>query len=354
MKNRHVISLRVCNNISRNLTWLCIAYPVFQLLSIPIFHLLCKFFPLLKASESVLYIPVYAFIMLFFLQGLFLFYSVTLSQDRIIVSWLGLPLRTVPTGNLRFLCAVGNESADRLCLACKVPEELAPLEESALLKGLLTKHDVPFLKQNPDSINILARKYLLRLRKKSFLQIRKQDVIFLPMDPILLEQVRRLYPNLPYKNYTDCQKTYVTPSWSVHKVPCYAMIYQYYTSEITEDSVIYTELKKVVGTFPLFSVKTIARVDMFRDADRYNPHYIPVLLLSTFSIDEMAEQSSLSGRTTEIRAYDFAYRQVKAWRIQAIDCCNLYYTENALETLRELCPNADYLDISHSWVKDSP
>ena len=350
--DRAPLTMRVYNANPRGFAYLCIAYPIFQILFIPIVLFLAKTFPNLKYADFLPGLPAFVFFALILIHCLFSFHKVHLSSDHITLSWLGIPLQTVPSEQLRFLYAVGDERWDQLCLTCLTTDELAAQEEISLSKNFFSKHDLPYLKQKPDYISTLARKHLLRLRNRAFLLICKNGTLFLPMDLILLEQIRTLYPTLPYKNFTECKNCNSLSLRSNQYAPTFSTTVHYCTPEIKDDAIVYKELKRTIATFPLHSVKTIARVDIFGEHSRYRPHHTAVLLLSTLTLEEMIENSPLADGSAELRAYAFAYKQAKSWQYKSTDCCNLYYTQQTLNHLRTHCPTAQHLDLSSCWLTD--
>ncbi len=354
MNKKHTLSQRVCNDYAIRGGIFCSVYIVFFPLWLCVLFLLKELMPDLKISEWVAYLPIFLVFGVMVFQSLFLFHKVHLTKEGAILSWCGISLKTIPSDCLQLLCAVGNEYGDNLCLTCHTTDDLALLEEKALLKNYFTKHEVLFLKRKANFREGFAQKYLIRLRKHALPLFRKEKTLFLPMDLVLLQQIRALYPNLPYKNYTECSKEQKGAYWSYKYAPCFRPTWSNYVPELGEDSLVYRSGKKINRTIPLSTIQTIVRIDVFVLQNRYFPHHVPVLFLTNLSIDDMAKQSTLSHMSQSLRAYQYAVDQVKHWDIKANNCCNLHYKEETIARLRSLCPNAQWLDLSDLWFAHAP
>ncbi len=351
---KHTLSIRVCNDYAFRGDIFCLVCIVVFPLWMSLSFLLKGIFPSFKISEWFIYLPIFSFFGVMVIHALFLFHKVHFTKDDLCLSWCGIVLKTIPLEDLHLLCAVGNEVGDNLCLTCHTPDELALLEEKALLQNFFTKHEVLFLKRKANFRESFAQKYLIRLRKRSLPLFRKEKTFFLPMDLILLQQIRTLYPNLPYKNYTECGKHEKFSNWSNKYAPCFRNIMSYYSPELVGNSLVYRSEKKIKRTIPLSTIQTIVRVDVFMPQNRYYPHHVPVLFLSNLSIDDMAEKAELSHMSRLLRAYQYAANQVKQWDIKKDNCCNLHYTDKTATQLQILCPDAQWLDLSDLWFTHSP
>ena len=124
------------------------------------------------------------------------------TENMVVLSWLCIPLRRLSVDTLQLFCAVGNEREDVLCLTSRTIEEMALLEEKHLLRNYFTKYNVPFLKKYADWQDAFAKKYLNRIRISPLGIFRDKKTLFMPMDPVTQLQIHKLYPQLPYKNYT--------------------------------------------------------------------------------------------------------------------------------------------------------
>jgi len=355
MDKEHSLWIRVFYDhfLGRYLAYMLPIFILIMLLWIPLLILVKNLFHAPEVGELFGILPYILFLVALFGSIPFLFHKVQLAKDHIRLSWCGILLKEIPVDSLKLLCAVGDERWDQLCLTCHIPEELASMEEVELGKHFLTKHDVPFLKRKANYQDDFARRYLLRLDKKLLQWKRKENILFLPMDLILLHQLRELYPALPYKNYTECKKDSNERYWSSKYAPYFRTFLTMYRPELTEDSVVFRAGKKIKRAFPLCSVRSIIRVDIFMANNRHYAHHTPVLFLSELTVEEMADRSALSHKSPRLRAYIFAHTQVKHWRISTPSCCNLHCTEEAVSQLQAKCPHAQWLDLSDTWLSNS-
>lgn len=355
MKKNHTLSHFVCHFYGFDRAFLCcsLLFLCTILLMFPLSALLKKLFPLID-TDIWFILSAVPFVLYYVGNILFAFYKAEFTEDRLILSWCGVRLKTIATEDLRLLCTVGDEFYDFLCLTCHTPQDLAQAEESDMVRSFITKDEVPFLKRKANYPDILARKRLLRLSKQPLLLLRKEKALCIPMDLILLQQIRELYPQLPYKNYSE-RKRYSKPYYGSKKYQlCLEAIHAYYTPEFTDDSIALYRGANVKRTIPLSTVQSIVRVDLFIANRRNGPNYLPLLFLSKLSIEEMAQKSKYFHASASYKAYKYAYSHAKYWTITTPDCCNLPCTEAVIDQLKVLCPNAQWLDFSDTWLSDSP
>lgn len=355
MKKEYPLSLRVIyaqwSDTFMLYGW--IVLPLMLLVMVPFFLLLARWFPSAMLS-SRLGIPSALFLLYYLLNFVFLFYKVHLSGNKIHITWCGLTVKTLEPKELKLLCAVGNEWGNHLCLTYHTAEELAQREEAKMLKNWITRHEVPFLKNKANYIDSMAKKQLFRLLRKSFFLFRKDKTVFLPMGTELFHQLRELYPQLPYKNYTECQKYRVKYYCNRNETLSIYGLTPYFRPDFTEDAIVYYSGKKLVRTVPLSEVRSIVRIDLFTSPSKGIPCHLPLLFLSTLTLSELADKSNFSHNSTDLRAYNYAYDQGKRWRIKTPNCCNLPCTEEMITRLKKQCPNARWLDLSDSWLLSSP
>ena len=280
------------------------------------------------------------------------FYTATLTKDMVIISWMHIPLRKIPVDTLRLVCAVGNEQEDALCLTTRSVAEMAQLEEKLLLRNYFTKYDVPFIKKKADWQDALARKYLLRMWGRSFGIFRDKTTLFIPMDAVVQHQIRKLYPQLPYKNYTCITGKQGTPYLDKTKAPCLAMPLENLSVDVQEDAIVLYTKKEEKRRFLLRDVKTIVRVDVFWPSNKYFPHHCPLLFLSAHSLLDAIQEGMAEERLFQV--YQTAAKEAKRWTVKKDDCCNLPCTPEIVSRLRALCPDAQWIDISEGWLNNTP
>ena len=253
------------------------------LLLIPLTH----FFPLIKNNDWIVALPCLLVSVLLVLHLLSSFYTVTLTENMVVLSWLCIPLRRLSVDTLQLFCAVGNEREDVLCLTSRTIEEMALLEEKHLLRNYFTKYDVPLLKKKADWQDALAKKYLNRMRRSPLGIFRDRMMLFMTMNPVVQHQIHNLYTQLPYKNYTGITGYKVNAFFDNTTAPCFWMPIEPCSVKIQEDAVILYTQKEEKRRFLLRDIKTIVRVDIFKSYDRMFPHHVPVRFLSVYAPEEL-------------------------------------------------------------------
>ncbi len=287
------------------------------------------------------------------LHLLFSFYTVTLTERMVVLSWLGIPLRRLSVDTLQLFCAVGNEREDVLCLTSRTIESMALLEEKHLLRNYFTKYDVPLLKKKADWPDALAKKYLNRMRRSPLGIFRDKKTLFMAMDPVVQHQIHKLYAHLPYKNYTGITGYKATPFFGKTKAPCFWMPIDPCSVEIHEDAVVLYTKKEMKRRILLQNIKSIVRVDIFRSYDKYYPHHLPVLFLSVRSLEEISEKAATSEDNQLLQVYRYAAKEAMRWSVKRDDCCNLPYTPEIVSRIHALCPDAQWVDISDGWISNT-
>lgn len=82
------------------------------------------------------------------------------TKASVTVCVFGIPVKRMDPSRLKLICAVSNGHDPVLCLSQYSEAELADLQEKRLLKGLFTRHEVPFRKRTADCRRTFAREYL--------------------------------------------------------------------------------------------------------------------------------------------------------------------------------------------------
>lgn len=355
METERTLSYRVFGfeNPFRSLLYVFFFLPLMAIIMFPLSLLLTWWFPTVDRAVWI-GAPCYLYMLFGLAHVIFQCHRILLSKDRILITWCGIRFKSIRPEDLKLLCAVGDEWNDRLCLSCYTTEELARMEEASMQRNWITRHEIPFLKRQPNHENRLARKHLLRSGKKAFLILQKKKIVFLPMRMDVLEQLRGLYPRLPYKNYTECKKYRENLYGDKdERLSAYSED-PFFHPEIWEDRILYYSGKTVKRIVPLTQIRSVVRIDLFMVQHRHAPHHMPLLFLSDLSIEQMSERSRLHQGSTALRAYCYAYDRGMRWRITSPDCCNLPCTEEMIHQLQELCPNVQWLDLSDRWLTDSP
>ncbi len=347
MKKEHTLSLRAVSRLYPNtvLQYSWIILPLGLLILVPLLILFKRWFPL-NAGPGLFAAVVGLFSLYIVGNCVFIVHKVHLSKDKVLLTWCGIRMKVLEPSGLRLLCAVGNEWGNYLCLTCYRVEELAQMEEKVRLRNWITRHEVPFAKKRADYQDSYARKHLLRQAKKSFQLFRREKTIFLPMRTERLLQLQEMYPHLSYRNYTQCSGYKPGDPYSRRDILSIYGLTPWFRTEITEDAILYYSGKKAVRTVPLSTVRSIVRIDIFMASRHIPSSHLPMLFLSTLSLEEMGERSRLAHDSLSLRAYHYAEDQGKHWRISTPNCCNLPCNEITLAKLKERCPDAQWLDLS--------
>ena len=318
------------------------------LLLLPLKH----FWPIIQDHNWIVVLPPLLIFSLWVLHLSSAFYKVTLTKDTLVLSWMHIPLCKMPIDKLCLLCAVGNEREDALCLTTRTVEDMAQLEEKHLLCNYFTKYDVPLIKKKADWQDALAKKYLMRLWRYPFRIFRDQTTLFMPMDTVVQHQIRKLYPQLPYKNYTCITGKQASLYYDKSKVPCLARPLEDFSVDVQEDAIVLYTKKEEKRRYLLRDVKTIVRVDIFWPSNKYFPHHCPLLFLSVHSLLDATQEGAAEERLFQV--YQTATKEARRWTVKKDDCCNLPYTPEIVSRLRAMCPDAQWIDISEGWLNNTP
>lgn len=316
--------------------------------------MLSEIFPGIRGNDGLLVILYCMPFALLLVHLVLSFYTVTLTEETVILSWLGVPLRKLSVEQLHLFCVVGNRREDVLCLTSRTVEEMALLEERCLLRNFFTKCDVPLIKKKYDWQDVLARKYLNRLRRSPKGIHRDKKTVFLFMDPVVQWQIQQMYPQLPYKNYTGITKEKGNLFLDKTKAPCFCVSSAPCYAEIQNDDIILRTKKEIKRKIPLANIKTVVRVDVFLPYNKLFPHHTPVLFLSGNSPEEMVAMAWKRENESILQAYRYAEREAQRWSVNKENCCNLLYTPEMEAQLRDLCEHTEWIDISDSWLADRP
>lgn len=327
---------------------------------IPLVH----FFPVLKEYEWLFAAPTILVPAILLLRMLCCFYTVILEPNMVTLKWFGIPVRRIPVSRLKTFCAVGNGREDVLCLSCYSINEMANMQEERLLRSFLDKHNVPFRKRKADWQNAFAKEHLNRLRKSPFSIFKERDVVMFEMHPSLQYLVHKMYPKLPYMNYTGVTSYHVSRFNSVreNQAVCFPLQLYEYEVRIEKDGIHICNKKEEVSFIPAQKIKTAVRVDVFKGYEKYWPHHMPLLYITSMSEEELAEQASSRGyggfyldtsANQALLSMTAATYLTLRWNKSNKDCCILHHTEKNLNALQTLYPHVHINDIAAAWLQDS-
>ena len=339
--------------------WFCAMYAM-SLAQIPLMQL----FPALKANDWIMVVPFILTLTAFSLYALCGHYTVVFEPDTVTVKRLRTVIQEIPVSRFQVFCAMGNDREDVLCLSCYPVEVMAQMEEKRLLRSWLRKHEVPFYKRKRDWQDFFAREYLNRLRKNPFRILFERNVIMFEIHPAIQRVIRQMYPQLPYKNYT-CVRSRFSSRYSIlpeKENACYPSQVSEHKAHMEPDGIHIRTKKEEVSFIPAQQIKTAIRVDIFRGYDKYHPHHMPLLFITTMSEDELAARNSGKGyggmcfgesADQAVLAMTAATHLAPGWNKDRKDYCSVYFTEKNFNTFRRLYPHVQINEIADAWLTSS-
>ncbi|MBQ2785080.1 MAG: hypothetical protein IJF02_01050 [Oscillospiraceae bacterium] len=308
--------------------------------------------------------PMVLIVLLLLLHMLLCFYSVVFDSDRVKLKWFGMIIREIPVDQFQLFCAVGNGREDVLCLSCYRVEELANMREEQLLRSSLTKHEVPLRKRNPDWQDVFAQEYLNHLRKNPFCFFRERNMVMFSMDSAMQILLRQQYPQLMWRNYTGVTSPYASrfSGMDENRAVCMPLPSGENRFSLEPDGIhLYTQ-KEETAFFPAQALRTVLRIDVFRGYDKFYPHHMPLLFVTTLSEEALAEYPSAAGYggfclgenvDPCLEAVLVATNMAMRWNKNREVCCVVPFTRNNLDTVRRLYPHLSVNELSGNWIKDS-
>lgn len=79
------------------------------------------------------------------------------------------------------------------------PEEITALREARLKKSVFTRDEVKFRRRRPDWQREFRQEYLLRLARRSWLPRRNANILWLGLEPDTVALLRDMYPQVPWE-----------------------------------------------------------------------------------------------------------------------------------------------------------
>ena len=331
------------------------------ILVIPLLH----FFPFLKEYDWLRILPeifIFVFLLTYTLCSV---YSVILQPDMMILKWFGLTIRKIPLSEIHFFCAFGNGRENILCFSRYTAEEMALMQEKRLLRGVFSKHEVPFRKRKANWQDDFAKEYLNRLHRKAFLLFRNRETVTLELQPFLQYALRKMYPQLPYKNFTGIHSPHISRFSEIpeNRAVCLVLQANEYEFRMETDGIhLETTKKEEVSFLPAEQIKTVIRVDIFPAYSKIFPPHMPLLFITTMSEEELAKQPAAKGYSVwclnetddqALSALTSASYLAWKWNKSKKDSCLIPHTEKNLETLRAYYPHIQINEISTDWMREA-
>jgi hypothetical protein len=270
------------------------------------------------------------------------------------------PIWGISASQLQFIALVGNDTEAALCLSAKTIDELAALREKQLLKNWLSKDEVPLRKRRAEWRETFAKEYMLyAFRKSQFTVRRKSGLILVPANITLLTCIRALYPDVPYYAMTNQLRKGSTETVSRPHIPGTMEHY----ARIQPQGIHIDHFKKEVGFMQGEQIQTVVHVTHFYNDHRSkSSHAVPILMVCTIALEELAQSvpKTLYGAETirlgmdmETLATIYCYHRYHKWSEQNKWMYPLQDTPAIRQQLQEYYPNAQWVDLSDRWMKNS-
>lgn len=347
-----------------NVYYLGIAYIVLMFLMMLILTPVMQYFPELAGIEWLTDIPLIITGGVFLLYVFGLFYTVTLKEDSVILKWMGIPVRRISVSGFRMFCAVGNGRENVLCLSPYSTDEMAAKQEKRLMRSFFHKHAVLRQKQKSGWQDGFSRQYLNHLRKNPFGRIKERNVIMFRMHPSSQYAMRKMYPQLPYMNYTGVtgDKKLRNSGFSENQAVCLRSKFQEYEVHMESGGIHVRNIHEEISFIPAEQIKTAVRLDVFSEYRKFYPHHIPLLYITSLSEEELAEHSLSRGKG--VFRVDIPFEQAhmamtaasclaQRWTGNDKNACALYHTDENLKIIQTLYKHVHINDISGGWLKST-
>lgn len=326
--------------------------------------ILCRFFSLPQDNVWLEIVPFLLIFIALFFHIACSFYTVILSPDTVILKRFGITVDKIPASALQSFCAVGSGRDHALCLSCRSFEEISDLHEQKLLRGVFTKHDLPFRKRKPNWQDEFVREYLIRLRGNPFFIFRDKSTFMIEMHPAIQRAIQSMYPHLPYKNLTGITSPHVSRFSEIpeNHIVCFAPQANPYILRMEPDGVHIAIKEKDFLFIPANQLKTAIRVDIFKSDSKLYPPHTPLLLLSKLSEEDLAKLPFSQGYSllhlsetndSSLLAMMSATYLALTWNKSKKDYCIIQHTQKNLETLQALYPHITVNDTPADWMHDS-
>lgn len=289
--------------------------------------------------------------------------TVILTPDTVYVKRFGMVVRSFPVSSFRLFCAVGNGREVILCLSRCSSDELVQMQEKRLLRSALNKHNVPLLKQSENWRDVFAQEYINHLRMDPFRALKQRDFVMLEMHAALQYSIQKMYPQLPYRNYTGINTRHV-PRFSIiekDRVASFALLFTYKFS-MENDGIHIISGKEELFCIPAQQIKTAVRVDVFQYNEKDIPHHMPLLYVTAMTETELASHPAtesygsfcLHGVSDQaLLAMTAATYLARRWDKRKNDSCVLHHTHENLEMLQTLYPHIHINEIGANWLDDT-
>lgn len=280
---------------------------------------------------------------------------VHLTEESVRLTCLGIAICTIPWTDVRLICGVGTESDQCLCLSRLGAEETATLREEKLRKSVITKDEAVFLKRAPDWQNRFVRDYLNNCRSRPYAYLRDKNRIWIAYDPNTLLACRALCPHGAYRNLLVRSPIPAAGEQPDLVVTLQLQKYEY-RFRFADDGVHVIHGKQEDWVMKADEIRTVACVHRFTADSKYTRNHTVCLVAATLTVGQLAaaERAHLRGGRRdlmallhdreELLAATRCLRETARWRRTHRDFCPVYDTPKNRAALRDLCPNARWID----------
>lgn len=276
------------------------------------------------------------------------------TKASVTVCVFGIPVKRMDPSRLKLICAVSNGHDPVLCLSQYSEAELADLQEKRLLKGLFTRHEVPFRKRTADWRRTFAREYLNWLLWHPLKSVSSPKFLFLNMDQAAPALIRELFPMVSSRNYLEKVYLYEKPE----QVPTMALELHPKAAQLLPEGVRVLEKEKAVWFLPAHQIKTILRLDRFVSQSKVESEHSARLVACALTRQELLALAEKAPARIPLTAgadaaiVTYCMNRVRAWKKTDLQMCPLFYCEKNEKALRKLYPQAQWIDISATWQTD--
>ena len=265
----------------------------------------------------------------------------------------------IAASQMRFIAMVGDDRDVFLCLSGYTIDELAEKREQQLLKNWFSKDEVPLRKRKVGWRETFANEYLLKVAVWNIFALwRPNGLIILPPDTTLLAVLRKLYPQLPYYNFSTNGRDRMRVV-DDSRIPVYLSDYKV---RLSTYSVQVGPEKKPVWRMPKERIHTIVCSDVFQQV-KNTVYYTPVLMITELTVEELSNSAPkvLFGEETERLelsqeqlAEAYCKKRHLRWSPKNLWMCPVLGTDKNRKKLQEYYPDAKWVDLSDRWLKNDP
>lgn len=282
-----------------------------------------------------------------------------IEKNGVCVTFGKKPIWGMAASQLQFIAMVGGDMGNSICLSAKTIDELAELREQQLLRNWFSKDEVPLRKRRAEWQETFAKEYLLKgFGKGLFAALRPSGVVMLAGNHSLLHCIRALYPHVPYYNMTTAGDR-MNFAGDPTRIP---LFYDSdYYAHLREDGVHICHFKKEIGIMPKSQIKTIICMHDYRQGNA-GIRFRAAAMICSQTVGELAAAVPPTLFDAEIARLDMdeetmaticCLETFRHWNGKDLRMCPLQDTPAIRQQLQEYYPDAQWIDLSDRWMKNS-